>query len=431
MLKHPLLVALLMAATPVMAQDNEEYVPGSDQPEPAGFLTELLNKAIEKQMAGVQSQPQTDESSQSPLPCSPESTGAQMTGTDKQDDTKPSEEKMEYGRTVTKWVSAPKFGGYFIGSYKYSDRDGAHNGDGFNVRLVRMYVDGTILRDFNYRIQMEYSKTMHLKDFFIEYARFKEFRVKVGQFKRAFTFENPYNPFDVGLGDYAQVTKRLSGFSDYVGAEYNGSNGGRDLGLQLQGDLFPMRDGHRLIHYQAAVFNGQGINTADANGKKDWMGTQQIVPVKNLYIGVFGWKGTYKANGVTAERNRYAVGLKYETSQWTARAEYAHHVGYKISDYALDGNGRQQLVEGHSNGRADGWYMAVGAPCTKWLKVYVKYDAYRETASNNSLKSIYSICPNIDLHKNLKFQVQYNYVHDKTVADRNYNEIWAQAYVRF
>ena len=337
---------------------------------------------------------------------------------------------VNYGRTLTDYVSKPKVGGYFIGYYKYSDLETAHGGDGFNARLVRAYIDGSVLKDFNYRFQVEFNKTVHLKDAFIEWARFKEFKVKFGQYKRAFTFENPYNPWEVGVGDYSQLVKKLAGFSDYTATEYSGSNGGRDIGLQFQGDLFPVgNDKHRLIHYQLAVYNGQGINVADADDKKDLIGTLQVQPVKDLYLGVFGWKGYYTSNGVTVERNRYAVGAKYEHNGWTARAEYAHHQGQKIVDYEVV-DGVAVLKSTASNGLADAWYATIGVPFTDWFKCYVKYDVYRDGANSDGMKSIYSVAPNFQLHKNLLFQLQYNYVDDH-VLGKKYNEIWAQAYIRF
>lgn len=353
-----------------------------------------------------------------------------------------STEEKQYGRTVTKWASTPKFGGYAIGSYKYSDQEGKHNGDGFNARLLRLYVDGNILTDFKYRVQLEMNgdnsasnKSPHLKDFFLAWSHWKELEVKVGQFKRSFTFENPYNPWDVGVGDYSQLTKKLAGMNDYCGGEAT-NNGGRDIGIQLQGDVLPVgSDKHRLFHYQVAVMNGQGINHADSNAKKDLMGTLQIQPVKDLYIGVFGWKGnmTYTNSSketISTDRNRYALSAKYEHNGWSARAEYAHQTGHKMADYWINGEGKQVLnVDKASNGRADAWYATVGVPCTPWLKVYAKYDAYRDNARNNSLSSIYSLCPNFQLHKNVMFQAQYNYVHTK--ASGSHHEIWGEVYFRF
>lgn len=392
-----LISAAMILAFPlsVMAED-EDYMPGTDAPEPAGFITELLNESLERALA-----PQPDG-------------------------------KPKLGRRLTDYVSAPKFGGYFIGTYKYSDQDGAGGGEGFNQRFIRLYVDGTILKDFNYRIQMQVNgSSPHMKDFFVEWAHWKEMKVKVGQFKRPFTFENPYNPWDVGLGDYSQSVRRFAGIGDYNGEV--SATGGRDQGVQLQGDLFPVgRDKHRLLHYQVGVFNGQGINTGDQNGRKDIIGTLQVQPLKDLFIGFFGWTGDFvgkTATGgqtVTVDRNRWGVGVKYEHGDWSARAEYVHSQGHKIADYDhADGT-----VSG--TGEADGWYAAVGIPCTPWLKTYLKYDAYRDQAAWSSMKTMYSVAPNFQLHKNLMFQLQYNYVNDKSSsADSHYNEVWVETYVRF
>ena len=320
-------------------------------------------------------------------------------------------EELQYGRNVTDFASAPKIGGYVIGKYSYTDQDGKHDGDGFTQRLVRLYADGSILNDFKYRVQVQINNaSFHMKDFYVEWAHWKEFSVKVGQYKRAFLFENPYNPWNVGFGDYSQITKKLSGMGDYCGE--SSSAGGRDQGIQIQGDLFPVSDGFRLLHYQLQLMNGQGINTGDANATKDIIGTLQIQPIKDLYIGAFGWKGNYvNSSNVTIGRDRWAASVKYEHGAWSARAEYAHSKGVNISE-------------------ADGWYAAVGVPCNNWLKIYTKYDVFRSEASTGSMTAIYSIAPNIQIHKNLMLQLQYNYV-DYRPTSSNWNELWAELYFRF
>ncbi|MBQ4380167.1 MAG: hypothetical protein II806_02695, partial [Bacteroidaceae bacterium] len=362
-------IALLMGITalPLMAEGNEtsEFEPNGTPG--GGFLTDMLNSSLEQAF--------------------------------EKQETK--EEKPTLGRTLKDYVSAPKFGGYYIGKYDYSSADGANNGDGFSQRMIRAYVDGTILTDFKYRIQVQINNAnFHVKDVFIEWARWKEFSVKLGQYKRAFTFENPYNPWDVGAGDYAQITRMIAG----IGVTENGvANGGRDQGLQIQGDLFPApSDGHRYLHYQLQVMNGQGINSADKNKRKDFIGTIQFQPIKDLFIGVFGWNGNYVTpNGLELERKRWAAGLKYEHNAWTVRAEYTHSCGHEASDYD------EKTKTWNGTGKADGWYATVGVPFNSWLKVYVKYDVFRSQATWGSSKSMYSVIPNIQLHKNLLFQLQY------------------------
>ena len=350
----------------------------------AGFITELVNNSLENALQSA-----------APAPAG----------------------KPQLGRKLTDFASAPKFGGYFIEKYAYSDQDGAKGGAGFSQRLVRLYVDGTILTDFKYRVQMQVNNSsFHMKDVFVEWSHWKELAVKVGQYKRAFLFENPYNPWDVGAGEYAQIVTNLAATSDKDG---NVGNGGRDQGLQVQGDLFPAKsDGHRFIHYQLQVMNGQGINSGDKNGHKDFIGSLQVQPVKDLFIGIFGWTGDYVDNaGVETDRNRWAASVKYEHNDWTVRAEYAHAQGL-LANYQGDG-------------KADGWYATVGVPCTPWLKVYGKYDAYRADKTWGSTKTIYSIIPNFHIHKNLMMQLQYNHVHNRNLVHKDYNELWAELYVRF
>ena len=385
---HKTLLAVFLilsyAASPVRAEQTDEYQ--------EGFLTAYLNRAIEKAMSDVEAQ----------------------------------DEPLRYGRHITKYVSAPQFGGYFVGKYSYSNKDDADE-NGFEARMIRFYVSGTILRDFKYRVQLEL-KNPAMRDYTLEWVRWKEFQVKVGQFKRCFTYDNPSHPWNLGMGNYSQLGRHMTALTvDDPSGEV--AQNGRDIGLQLQGDLLPVgKDKHRLFRYQAAVFNGNGQNRKDNNKQKDWMGNIQVQPIKDLYIGLFGWTGTYTGqNGASVRRNRWALGSIYEHNDWTFKAEYAHHSGLNVQDFDTE---TQTWREG-STGRADGWYLVLGVPITRWLKVYGTYDAYRKDATFGSMKSIYGICPNFELHKNLKFQVQYNYVNDRTSTDHNYHELWAQTYVRY
>ena len=145
-----------------------------------------------------------------------------------------------------------KFGGYIIGKFNWRDEDNTEENGGFDLRFLRLYVDGKVYQDFYYKFQLEVNgapgedKGPRIVDAFVEWQKFDCFRVKMGQFKRSFGFENPYSPLNVGLGTYSQATMKLASIGDRNG-EHKSS--GRDLGLQVQGDLFPAKDGHlSLIH---------------------------------------------------------------------------------------------------------------------------------------------------------------------------------------
>lgn len=363
-----------------------------------GFLTAYLNRGLERVMAP---------------------------------DTATHTQKLQYGRDVTRFVSAPKFGGYVVGKYEWSGKAGSHHGGGFSCRLVRAYLSGSILRDFKYRVQMELrNASPAMRDYTLEWVHWKEFQVKVGQFKRGFTYENPSNPWDVGFGSYALVAQAMTAMA---GEDCSGeaAQNGRDQGLQVQGDLLPISaDRHALLHYQAAVYNGNGQNKGDNDGRKDWMGSIWIQPIKGLHITLFGWHGSYTkvvstGKNLTVGRDRWGLSAKFDRKDWSARAEYAHSTGHNINAYDVE---NKVFTD---RGKADGWYVALGAPCTKWLKIYARYDTFRKQASWGSSKTLYSLAPNFQLHRNLMFQLQYNYVCDRLAQKRHYNEFWAQSYVRF
>lgn len=326
-------------------------------------------------------------------------------------------------------ASVPQFGGYLVGRAQYTNDRTSKNGGGFDLRMVRGYVKGTILKEWNYYIQLEYSgapgvdKGVRLLDAYGEWKRFPEFSVKFGQMKRVFTFENPYSPWDTGFGNYSQLVQKLAGMSDRVGEH---SSGGRDAGIVVQGDLFPAED-HRWLHYQVGVYNGQGINHSDENKQKDVIGGLWVSPTKELQIGAFGWTGRYTRNNVTVDRNRMAYGIKYE-GDWTVRAEYATSQGGKTDNrFAAT--------------RADAWYVSVGAPLCKKLKVYAVWDVYRDEKTSDTQNALYTLALNYRLWKNLMIQGTYSYTDgsqaaysdtgERSVSKNNYHTAMLQLYVRF
>ena len=320
--------------------------------------------------------------------------------------------------------TAPKIGGYAITTLKTSDVEGANGGEAFSVRLIRFYVTGKITPDFDYKFQAPLNGTPHMRDYYLEWVNYPQFRVKVGQFKRPFTYENPYNPLDLGLGDYSLGVRSLAAIAaDRCGAA---TAGGRDQGVQIQGDLLPLgEDGHRLLHYQIGVFNGNGINAADNNADKDLIGTLQLQPFKGLSVGAFGWLGNWKSGDVTVERNRWSVGAKYDKDNWTARAEFIKAYGHKVSEYDA------QTDTWSGTGVADAFYVNCGVPVNSFLKIFVAYDQYRDQGNEQTRHSLYSIAANFRLHKNLLLQFSYRYHENRLLADPYYNELWFEAFFRF
>ena len=329
---------------------------------------------------------------------------------------------------IADYVTVPKFGGYIVSTYKYNSQEGKNGGDGFGLRYLRLYLDGTVFKDFKYRVQMNVSgepgttSSARVIDAFVSWQKWAPLGIKMGEFKRCFTFENPMNPWDIASGDYTQLTKNFAGMS---GDFYKGgtNSGGRDLGIQVYGDAFKVgKTQHYLLHYQAGVYNGQGINTSDKDAEKDYIATVQVQPVKGLYIGVFGWSGSFFDGNQSNYFKRWAAGVSYE-GVISARAEYARNI--YAQDYGVKNVGQ----------KSDAWYIRMGIPTWRWLRVNLGYDAYRSDMSTwTSLNSIYTLGLQARPHKNLQFQLQWNYVHDHDDAltiDKDYHQLWAQAYIRF
>ena len=344
---------------------------------------------------------------------------------DKQNE-KPQEGKKKW--KIADYVTVPKFGGYIVGTYKYNSQEGKNGGDGFGLRYLRLYLDGTVFKDFKYRVQMNVSgepgttSSARVIDAFVSWQKWSPLGIKMGEFKRCFTFENPMNPWDIASGDYTQLTKNFAGMS---GDFYKGgtNSGGRDLGIQIYGDAFKVgKTQHYLLHYQAGVYNGQGINTSDKDKEKDYIATVQLQPIKGLYLGVFGWSGSFHNGTQSNYFKRWAAGVSYE-GLFSARAEYARNIF--ADGAALNGLGQ----------KSDAWYIRMGIPTWRWLRVNLGYDAYRKDMSTwTSLNSIYTLGLQARPHKNLQFQLQWNYCHNNSIAsnvDKDYHQLWAQAYIRF
>lgn len=307
------------------------------------------------------------------------------------------------------------FGGYVIGQATATDKSGADKKADMGVRLIRVYADSKI-GDFAFKLQMQLNgnvsdlnKSPRIVDAWAEWRRWPELRVRFGQMKRCFTFENPMHPWLLGRGNYSQLSTKMAGFSDRTGEH---SSNGRDFGAQIYGDLFPFGEKHnRFLHYQVGVYNGQGLNFYDKNTRKDVMGGLWISPVKGLQIGGFAWNGNYVNNaGQTIDRERYSAGVNY-TGIWSARAEYA-----------ID----------EANGKADAWYAIVGTPEWYRTKVFLYYDVYREAKNFDNSTSIYGASIQHMLDKNLMFQFNYGFNHANTEgASQNYNTFDLQLYWRF
>ena len=346
-----------------------------------------------------------------------------------------------------------KFSGYIMTQYQYSSQENAES-NSFNVRMARLSLEGRILKDFYWKTQIQFNgntstlgNSPRVVDAFAEWQKFPFFKVKIGQYKRPFTFENPMNPIDQGFMSYAQNVNKLAGFSDRVGEH---ASNGRDIGLQFQGDFIKNAAGRNLVHYQIGVFNGQGINVKDVDQRKDVIGGLWVMPVSGLRIGAFGWTGSYSRKGSwtavtpegttvekkgvrTLDRNRYALSVEYAANDWTLRSEYIHSQGYSFKTTYQDvDDAKDCTVNTAAGDKADGLYALVIAPVVK-KKFYLKarYDMYRPRAEWSTAKTQYEVGAHYDFHKNFRVGAADAFVTDRSLQKPNYNMVDVEVDVRF
>lgn len=350
---------------------------------------------------------------------------------------------------LPEWVGNVKLSGYGMTQYQANFQKDAKTNT-FNIRMLRVALDGKT-GDFYWKAQIQFNgntstlgSSPRVVDAFAEWQHFDFLRVKAGQFKRPFTFENPMNPIDQGFMSYGQAVLKLAGFSDRDGDH---SSNGRDIGVQLQGDFLKNAAGRNLLHYQVGLFNGQGINMSDVDNQKDLIGGIWVMPVKGMRLGVFGWTGSFARKGnydaadpantatrtVRLQQRRYALSAEYKADGWTLRSEFIHSTGSAFKKtYQKDTDSKDLTINTGIGNKGDGYYALAIAPVIQ-NKLFAKarYDVYMADSHWNRAKSMYEAGLNYNFTKNIQLNAEYALVNDRNLAKHNYSMVDAQLDFRF
>lgn len=357
-------------------------------------------------------------------------------------------------------LSDIKFSGYVMSQYQYTGQDSKES-NSFNIRMVRMALEGRLMKDFYWKVQLQVNgntsdlgSSPRMVDAFAEWQKYEAFKIKAGQFKRPFTFENPMHPITQGFMGYSQNVSKLAGFSDRTGEH---ASNGRDIGVQIQGDLIKNAAGRNLLHYQVGVFNGQGTNHKDVDQRKDVIGGIWVSPVKGLRIGAFGWTGSSARKGTwdvtdanhnvvknedgsvkthsgvrSLSKNRYAFSAEYAANDWTVRSEYIHSQGYGFTKTLTSGKESDCNVNYAAGDQADGFYALMIAPViSKKLYAKARYDLYRPRAEWGTSRTQYEIGANYWIGKSIMIGAEYARINDRSLAKPDYNMIDVEFDVKF
>ena len=352
------------------------------------------------------------------------------------------------------WMNSIKLSGYGMTQYQYSGQEGA-KANSFNLRLGRIMLDGRIKNDFFWRVQLQINgntstlgSSPRLVDLFTEWQKYDFLRIKIGQFKRPFTFENPMNPIDQGFMSYSQAVEKLAGFSDRDGEH---SSNGRDIGLQVQGDFLKNAAGRNLLHYQVGIFNGQGINVKDVDQQKDIIGGVWVMPVPGMRLGTFGWTGSYARKGTwtttsaqgqeiqhdgvrSLQQRRYAFSAEYLFNDWTLRSEFVHSTGQAFAKALSNTNDNTSgdCTISDEGSQAQGVYALVIAPIIqKRLHAKARYDMYQPTGDASRMRSQYEVGLDYEFDHNFEINGEYAMVNDRSLKKENYSIVDVEVDFRF
>ncbi len=194
-----------------------------------------------------------------------------------------------------------RIGGYAQADGRFYLQDKANNGtDTFLLRRVRLYLQGTLYRDFDFRIMPDFgngaASTTILQDAFVEWHYWPWLKIRAGKFK-----------VPVGL-EWLQEDRWADFAERGLPTDLVPQ---RSAGVQVSGDLL---DG--TVSYAGGVFNGVvdgGIadvatwNSMDGAARifTQPFKTTGIDPIKGLGVGVGGTIGDRDLSGTTTNLATY------------------------------------------------------------------------------------------------------------------------------
>ena len=272
----------------------------------------------------------------------------------------------------------------------------------FYLKRVRVSLLGTVLENpkfgkLEYKIQADLANSPKLVDYFVKYTLRDEFGVQLGQFKTPLSIENSeYPPLKLEMIDYSLIVQRMCRMST---ADVSGiSATGRELGIQFFGKLVPMSDGHHLVQYNLAVFNGNGINKLDDDKRKDFMGRLMVFPMKELCLAGYYMRTLGPHPEIAPEYNIY---------DWYVYDRYGGGLAYNSKYGWLRG----EFMAGHALGyRSHGVYGTIGYNIDKTLSVGFRYDYFVPQSHMPSVnQQHFTGAVNWQPWKFLRLQLNYSY----------------------
>ena len=315
--------------------------------------------------------------------------------------------------------------GYMQGGYAYSDQ-GGQTTSSFNFKRAIFWGRARITDRWSFMFMNNFALSKGVLEFWTDYrvTNNKALTVRIGQFQHPFSLESPLTPVMLELIDITSqaVTNLANGYEPLLGPNY-----GRDQGIMLLGDLF-----NDHFHYELAVMNGQGINTADGNSDKDVILKLEYRPSKQFRLVASGQKGRGHAISTVAW-NDIAVGDDYRRDRVSFGGELKVPTLLGRASSSGGINLRSEFLAGKDGDVSSrGAYLTGSVALGKGVDVIASADYYdRNTSVSGWQRTDLTGGLQYWFYPKCRLQLQYTHSFCGHLMGDDYNRVQAQVQVAF
>ena len=280
---------------------------------------------------------------------------------------------------------------------RYAYDEGNKDGQGFDVRRVRLGVRGNLHKKVDYVMQAEYAGNVRLLDAYLRWKLRPEINFQVGEFKIPYSQETLGGPANWLSTELPTAVSKLNGYSDLSGLASH--KNGRDIGVMVYGSAVHKED-FDMLHYRLAVFNGNGINVKDDNRKKDVAAMLWVNPVRQLTFTGSYYSGSYGPKGADHVRNRASAGVEWKDARLMVRSEY---------------------LWGHTSGtRQNGVYAQVAYRPHQIVQPLLSYD-YMKYDNHSGARYEHNMQVGVNVEPISHLRIQAGYIHSLYNNDQHNN----------
>lgn len=251
--------------------------------------------------------------------------------------------------------------------------------EGFRIRQARVILKGDILKNIDYKLQIDATLTPILLDAKIGINLSPYVNLSFGQFKIPFSIENLISGSELDTINRSNTVKNLCPARD-IGTQ------GRDIGMTISGK-------YSIVEYTLGVFNGSGKNRIDTDDKLDIAGRLVLTPFRSFSIGFSHYNGrsSSEAGVLVIKRDRTGADILFIEGRFSLKGEYIF-----TRDDRLD---------------RSGWYIQGGCYLIRdKLEVLVKHDFFdRDRAIGGDQIVVTTLAMNYFFSKKTKLQINYEY----------------------